>query len=184
MPEVPPAVAGLVARDQIAHGAVTAPLRGLVIGVAVVAHDRRMSEQKVIWRDGDRWRNLTGEAVAAGQVTVISESGATRLLDIEQKRHGRMAIEGGHSMRFDGVWRPMGSFELTPCGVVIEQSGARGTPVRLVLAGLVTDWLMTPLGSATVDAVIARRPPVSPRHPEAPCKALYCLRRRGLSELP
>ena len=134
-----------------------------------------MSPGRVIWCDGDRWRNLTDEA-AAGQVTVISTNGTTRFLDTQERRHGRMAIEGGHAMGSDGEWRPMESFDLTPCGVVIHGS-ALGTPLRLVLAGLVTGWMMTPLGQATVDAVIARRIPVSPGHPDAPCHALYCPQR-------
>lgn len=147
--------------------------------VTAVVEDQRVSGQQVIWSDGQPWRHLTEDAVAVGQVTVVSTSGATRLLDIKGRRHGRLPMEGGHVMRFDGQWLPLNVFELTPCGLVLEESSywARGTPVRLVLAGLVLDWTLSPLGRATVDAVIARRRPVSPNHPPEMCPALYCPRR-------
>lgn len=143
-----------------------------------------MSGAEVIWRDSDRWRRLTAEAEAAGGVSVVSRSGTLRLIDYQRRRHARVPLEGGHIMGFDSQWLPLGSVELTPCGIVLEERSywARGTPVRLVLAGLVPAWIDAPAGRATVDAVLAGRPPTSPGHPSEPCGAFYCSK-RGLKPM-
>lgn len=133
----------------------------------------------VIWTDGDAWRPLTEEALDAGKVTVISLNGSARLLDLRpgHLRHRRVPLEGGHTMAGDGDWRPLRTFQLSPCGFTLtmpEGRWAAGTPVRLVIAGLHPHWTTTAVGAATVDRILARTYDASPGHPDQPCGAAYC----------
>ena len=135
-----------------------------------------MAEPEVIWRDGDAWRDLAGDVRAAGAATVVSLQGTTRLVDVAGDRQLRLARPGGHRMDFDGEWVPLGHWALTPCGLVISASWhwAAGSPVRLVLAGLVEDWPGTELGATVLEAVRAGLEPSAPGHPDLDCGAPYC----------
>ena len=129
-----------------------------------------------LWQDGDPWRDLTEDVDAAGAVTVVSQNGTARLVDTAERLQLRLALEGGHSMLGDAQWQPYRMLKLTPCGIVIHGDSywARGTPLRLVLVGVLPRWMDSPHGRAAVEALIARRRPSSPNHPAKPCGAAYC----------
>ena len=131
----------------------------------------------IIWRDGDSWRDLSDEAVNAGQVTVVSENGTARLLDFNTGRQARIPLEGGHRMSLDSTpkdlrWRPLVFSQLTPCGLSLWKE--MGSPVRLVLVGLHANWTVSSVGRDVVNAVMARRPRTAPGHSPTRCRAAYC----------
>lgn len=159
----------------------------------------------VIWRSGDRWRDLNAE-VTDISFTAISRSGATRIV----KRAGngapglwhiRLPFEGGHRMLADGRrtrdgltgWGRLDQFHLTPCGLTVVEPGSRitddggvrgygywekSTQLRLVLAGVVPDWPSTSPGRHTVEQIVNKATIDDyTGHPDEPCGALYCLRR-------
>ena len=134
-----------------------------------------MAEPEVIWSDGDPWRDLAPDVVAAGAATVISLRGTTRLVDVVQRRQFRVPLSGGHVMDFDAEWVSLGRWALTPCGLVISASEhwAAGSPVRLVLAGLVPRWYDTEVGATVLEAVRAGNEPSAPGHPDLDCGAAY-----------
>ena len=125
---------------------------------------------RVVWRDRDQWRDLTGEVEAAGQVTMISENATARFIDFDRRRHIRRPLEGGNVLFGDGSWMPFQSASVTPCGVVLDhpQFLARSTRLRLVFAGLVDEWLSTPAGREVVASAVNKVPPVSPGIPTSP----------------
>ncbi len=129
-----------------------------------------------IWRSGDPFRNLTSDALSADAVTVISRSGAARLLDIEHHRHDRIPFEGGRRMMFDGTWRPLRSVRLTPCGLDVDgyEDWARGTPLWAAVTGLHPQWTTTSWGRPIVDAIPTGQSPVVSDHPDEHCGALHC----------
>lgn len=125
-----------------------------------------MAEPRVVWRSGQSWRNLT-EDVRDLAVTVVSRSGAVRLLDLRASLHDRRPLEGGHQMLLDGVSRPLESFTLTPCGLQVIDSvdWAVGTRVWIVVEGLHEQWATTRWGREIVDAIVTGRQPQAPDHP-------------------
>ena len=135
-----------------------------------------MAEPVVIWQDGDEWRDLVPDVRAAGAVTTVSRRGTARYVDVTLGRQVRVPHPDGHMMGHDRMWVPLGYWELTPCGLVLEHADhwARGSPLRLVLAGLVWDWPSSAAGVAVWDAVRAGREPVAPGHPDQACGAAYC----------
>jgi hypothetical protein len=133
----------------------------------------------ILWADGDPWRDLTGEAAAAGALTVISEHGTARFIDFARHRHIREPLEGGKALLGDWVWLPFDYAEITPCGVVLARPEFWGTPLRLVLGGIVDEWMDTEPGRAAVTASVSRRAPMSAGHPAEPCGARYCTIRPG-----
>ena len=135
-----------------------------------------MAEPEVIWQDGDKWRDLAGDIRAAGSATVVSLRATTRLLDVANGRQLRVPSSAAHVMDLDLQWVSLGNWAITPCGLAIDAAEywAGGTPLRLVLAGLVPDWPSTEVGRSVLDALRAGREPVAPGHPEGPCDAAYC----------
>lgn len=80
---------------------------------------------RVVFADGDDWRELTADVWAAGQATVVTRRGTAVLLDLEwpQPRFLRVPVEGGHHMpSFDCGWLPIerSLLVVTPCGVVLD----------------------------------------------------------------
>lgn len=137
-----------------------------------------VAQQKVIWQDGDPWRDLGLDVRAAGEATIISRHGATRFLDSELRRQCRHPGPSAHLMDFDAEWLPLGAWRLTPCGLSISHPDywAQGTPLRLVLAGIVEDWASTEAGAVAWERVQDDIEPTAPGHPEEPCRAFWCAR--------
>lgn len=158
----------------------------------------------MIWRAGvDDWRDLSGE-LACAPFTAVSRSGTARLIDrrwgsMRVNAHLRLPLEGGHSMLEDGTrdlhgqlmgWGRLEEFRVTPCGITIVEPGswidaagdvrgfgywAKGTPLRVVLAGLVPQWHRTATGRAVIDEIVTGAPAGSVAgHPDRWCGALYC----------
>src|SRR5437868_11012413 len=95
-----------------------------------------------LWRDGDSWCHLTELVELAQTATVVSESGTAVLLDLDRGRYRRVPLEGGHLLPGDSLWLPLGTFALTPCGLVIDGAYPYwGTRVRLVCTGLHELWV-------------------------------------------
>jgi hypothetical protein len=137
----------------------------------------------IIWRDGDRWRDLTKSVTSRGAATVISSHGTAMLIDAAAGYYRRLPLEGGKRLPDDGTWLPLGSYSLTPCGLVVDgDTWHRGTAVRLVLNGLAPTWARTNLGRAVLADVVERRVISIAGHPDDPCRAHYCIRRNAAGE--
>lgn len=72
-------------------------------------------------------------------------------------------------MRFDGLWRPLESFTLSPCGlqVIGAFDWAVGTKVWIVVEGLHEQWTTTSWGREIVDAIVTGQQPIALDHPAA-----------------
>jgi hypothetical protein len=133
---------------------------------------------ELLWRDGDAWCDLTERVGVTGTATVVSRSGTAVLLDVGRRLYRRVPLEGGRRLPVDLVWLALGTFALTPCGLVIDgETWYRGTHVRLVLAGLHESWLHGDFGGELLRQVMARQAPYAPGHPSSTCRAHYCVRR-------
>lgn len=136
-----------------------------------------MTEPTVLWRDGDPWADLTPE-LRDRAVTVVSEHGTTRLIDLRpgESWHMRLPIDDQYPLYGDVERRRLDRALLTSCGVVLyERSGVSwfGTPVRLLLDGLYPDWADTAVG---LDCLVRLGDDLEPLigHPSQRCPALYC----------
>ena len=140
-----------------------------------------MTPTGIIWKDGDRWRDLTDDAEAAGTATVVNLDGATRYLNLEVGEQCRVASVQARPLPDDETWAPFDAWRLTPCGLVTGHEGRRAhsMPLWLVLAGFVCDccWPGTKLGAQVVAAIEAGARPVARGHPIRPCGASWCQRR-------
>ena len=143
----------------------------------------RMSTD-VLWTLSDGWTDLAALITDAGEATVASTNGTTRLFRIgnDGAFHARVPLEGGHVMVGDHDWRRLETLTGGPCGLTLAgpvgSHWAKGTPIRLLLAGLWPHWASLPETRATVEAVISRTPLPRPvGHPAGVCGALYCLAR-------
>lgn len=134
---------------------------------------------ELLWADGDLYRVLTDDIVAAGTATLVSRRGTARLIDVTRGLHCRLPLEGGNRLLFDQAWMSFTHLHVTPCGATLEDGRfwSKGTELRLVFAGLVTDWHTTEVGRAAIQALIDRQWPTSPGHPPEPCGALHCTAR-------
>ena len=135
-----------------------------------------MASKGIIWEDGDTWRDLTDAVISAGTATAISLHGTARFIDAEHGRQARIRTLKAGVFSCDGEWLPLGNWSLSPCGFVTEAPGhwSRGTPLRLVLAGLVEDWAGTEAGAVALAAVQAGTEPAAPGHPAELCGAFWC----------
>jgi hypothetical protein len=139
-------------------------------------HDDGVAE--LCWIDGEAWCDLTESIDAAGAATVVSQNGATVLLDLGRRRYRRMPLEGGQVLPVDSLWLPFRAFRLTACGLTIDGSYPYwGTPVRLVLEGLHEAWLHSDIGHQLLQQVMAGEEPRAPGHPSSPCRARHCVHR-------
>lgn len=123
------------------------------------------------------WADLTATVLERAAVTVVSESGTARLLDIANKRHDRVPL-ASRPLPLDGAWRPLRKIRVSPCGASIlgTVDWAMGTHIWLVLDGLVPGWATTPVGIKVVAAIgRGEAPDVANGHPPERCHAAYCV---------
>lgn len=137
---------------------------------------------RVLWSPEDGWCDIAQLVEDAGEATVVSLNGSARLFSFGPcgAFHSRVPLEGGHEMFGDLCWRRLDVLRGSPCGLTLAGPAgdhwAKGTPVRLVLAGLWPRWAELSAARATLFAVVHRSAlPVPDGHPDRCCDALLCL---------
>lgn len=128
-----------------------------------------MTRPVTLWQQGDRWADFA--ELLGAPVTVVTTSGATRLLDVGAGWTTRLPASAidrlpGDSERVEVTSVPVA----TACGLRIAgPEPCWTTEVALVLADLVPDWR----------AAGVEWPPQGRwsalGHPERPCGAVHCV---------
>lgn len=130
-----------------------------------------MNNMNIIWANGDNWESLTEQTVTAQQITIMSENGTVRLIDLTNERQCR--IPTFHQMANDHHWQELATIDITPCGAMTFTGRMFGehwtTRIKLVAAGHHPDLATTPEGKTALAADWE-----SPGHPDEPCVAAYC----------
>lgn len=134
----------------------------------------------LLWQVGDRWRDLAAEVKEAQQATIVTLSGAARLVRWEEQGawHMRVPVEGGNQMGLDGSWGRLDVLDVSPCGVRVSEpdhTWFTSTPVVLVLRGLYPRWVESEPGRRALQLVLARTLPAAPGHPDQRCTTGRCL---------
>jgi hypothetical protein len=134
---------------------------------------------RIVWRNGDEWRNFTPE-LCRGVHTIVTINGTSRILDIDNGTQRRVPLTDGHQMAGDGAVQSLGNVHAaSPCGVYTTTvSGAwhATTPVVAVLAGDHPAWASGPDGQALL-AEVSERGHLAPQHPVDSCDLPYCPKR-------
>ena len=129
---------------------------------------------EVLWQDGEGWRDLAPQVVEAQRVTVVTRSGTTHLLDLEDGTVTRIPSAGSSHLRMDGErFRIDSLVAATPCGLVIRLGQDRyrcTTGVHLLLEGHHRDWVGDFGPSPGPQGAVGR----FSDHPPVACNALYC----------
>ena len=128
-----------------------------------------MTRPVTLWRQGDRWMDFA--ELLRAPVTIVTDSGTTRLLDVAAGWTTRLPHSALDRLPGDGERVPITSVPVaTACGLRIDgPTPIWTTEVALVLADLVPDW----------QAAGIEWPPRDPwsalGHPECPCGAIHCV---------
>ena len=128
-----------------------------------------MSRPVTLWQQVDRWGDFT--ELLRAPVTIVTTSGATRLLDVAAGWTTRLPASAIDRLPGDGERVEVTSVPVaTACGLRIAgPEPCWTTEVALVLADLVPDW----------QAAGVEWPPQGRwsalGHPERPCGAIHCV---------
>lgn len=129
-----------------------------------------MTRPVTLWRQGDRWADFA--ELAQAPVTIVTTSGATRLLDVAARWTTRLPFSAIDRLPGDGQRVPISSVPVaTACGLRIDgPEPCWTTEVALVLADLVPDWQAS---AGVVWPPQGRWSALG--HPERPCGAVHCV---------
>ena len=115
---------------------------------------------KLLWRHGDVWSDFTDE-FRSQVVTVVTENGTLRVLDIDEGWQQRVPLPGRHSLHLDGNRHELATVAFaSPCGIHTTSSAHQwhvSTPVIAVVTGDHPRWTTTPAGLALLEAPGAQR---------------------------
>jgi hypothetical protein len=141
--------------------------------------EKELRDASVVWQAGDPWRVLTAEIQAAQEATIVTMSGAARLVRWGERGawHTRIPIAGGHRIGLDESWGRLDVLEASPCGVrVVEPDHMwfASTPIVLVLRGLHPRWVDSQTGQRALEQVWAGTIPDVPGHPAQRCSLPQC----------